>query len=101
MIDKPGRKRGGSAAGRRSGVEEVLREIRLLVVDPESGASKVIRFDEAKSWDWSSQELVRLVDGWEVRSLDQLAQVLLYKVSKGHQEVKVYEAPRAMLLGGG
>lgn len=85
----------------RKVAEDRLKDIKLVVVDPESGASKVCGFDDTWHWDWSNRELVIMVDGWEITNLDQLTNILLYKVSKGRQEVKVYETPRAMLLGGG
>lgn len=92
---------GEPLANKRDEAEAKLKEIKLVVVDIESEKSRVCGIDEARGWDWGNPELVRMVVGWQVTSFEELVQVLLYKVAKGYQEVKIYESPRSMLLGGG
>jgi hypothetical protein len=76
-------------------------KIRLQVIDMESGKTKICEFNETKTWDWGNPEMMRLIDGRQVNSLDSLIEILCYKAEKGYQEVQIYEAPRFMLLAGG
>jgi hypothetical protein len=75
--------------------------IRLRVVDVESGETKICEFNETKTWDWDNPEMMRLVDGRQVKSFDNLMDIVCYKAEKGYEEVKIYEAPRFMILAGG
>jgi len=77
------------------------QKIKLKVIDMESGATTVCELDEAKTWDWGNQEILRVVDGFQITSWDKLVEVASFKAKKGYQEVKVYEGRRFMLLGGG
>ncbi len=83
------------------GHPETDPEIRLKVIDMESGATRVCDSAEAKTWDWSNPQIMRVIDGAQVPTRDKLVEILRYKAGKGYQEVDVYEAPRFMLLGGG
>ena len=76
-------------------------KIKLRVINVETGDNKVYSLAEAKQWDWGDQETVRQVDGVQIDSWEKLVKVLSYKVQSGHQEVKLYEAPRFMVLAGG
>lgn len=76
-------------------------KIRLKVIDMESAATRICEFNEAKTWDWSKPEILRVIDGRQVTSFDCLIEILCYKAEKGYQEVEIYEAPRFMLLAGG
>lgn len=76
-------------------------QIRLKVIDVESGETKVCELSETKEWDWSNPEMMRVIDGWQVTSFDRLLEIVCNKAEKGYQEVKLYEAPRFMLLAGG
>jgi hypothetical protein len=75
--------------------------LRVKVIDMESGEVRVFDFDETKTWDWSIPDLMRVVDGRQITSWDNLAEILFFKAENGHQEVVIYEAHRFMLLGGG
>jgi hypothetical protein len=75
--------------------------IRLKVVDVENGVTRVCPLEEAKTWDWGNEQVMRLIDGRHITNWDQLVEVLSYKADKGYQEVKIYEAPRFMVLAGG
>jgi len=75
--------------------------VKLKVIDMETGKVRVCQLDEAKTWDWSNPEIMRVVDGFQVTSWDKLVEIAGYKAERGYQEVEVYEAPRFMLLGGG
>jgi hypothetical protein len=75
--------------------------IRLKLVDRESGRVRVCDLSEAKAWDWSNPAVMRVIDDWQVTSMDSLIKILRYKAEKGFQEVEVREAPRFMILAGG
>ena len=76
-------------------------KIRLKVIDMDTGETRFCQLDEAKTWDWSNPQLLRVVGGLQITSWDNLVELISYKAEKGYQEVEVYEAPLFMLLGGG
>lgn len=76
-------------------------QIRLVVRNVETGEDRTYSLAEVKQWDWSDLEAVRQIDGIQIDSWDKLVKVLSYKVATGYQEVKIYEAPRFMVLAGG
>jgi len=76
-------------------------EIKLKVIDMESGETRTCELEETKDWDWSDTTTMRIVDGRQVTSWDKLVELASYKAQKGDREVKLYEAPRFMLLAGG
>ena len=80
---------------------ETKPKIKLRVIDVESGANRVCDLDEAKTWDWSNPEMMRIIGDLQVSSWDKLVEIARFKAKKGYREVEVYEAPRFMLLGGG
>lgn len=84
-----------------SAASEAETTLRIKLVDVETGETKVCRFEDAKRWDWSHPELVRVVGDLQITSWDKLAELLRYKAEKGYQEVTIYEFPRFMLIGGG
>ena len=45
--------------------------------------------------------MMRVIDGWQVTSMEMLFEIMCYKAEKGYKEVELYEAPRFMLLAGG
>jgi hypothetical protein len=75
--------------------------IRLRIINVETGENRVYSLAEVKQWDWSDQETVRQIDGIQIDSWAKLVKVLSYKTESGHEEVKIYEAPRFMVLAGG
>jgi hypothetical protein len=76
-------------------------QIRLRVINVETGENRVYPLVEVKQWDWGDPETVRQIDGIQIDSWAKLVKVLSYKTESGHQEVKIYEAPRFMVLAGG
>ena len=80
---------------------EAELEVKLKVIDMESGETRICQLEETKTWDWSNPDIMRVVGGLQITSWDKLVELLRYKAEKGYQEVEVYEAPRFMLLGGG
>jgi hypothetical protein len=76
-------------------------DVRLKVVDMESGKAKICEFEDARTWDWNNPEIMRLIEGWQVKSYDGLIDMARYKAGKGDREVEVREFPRFMLLSGG
>jgi len=76
-------------------------EIKLKIIDMESGETRTCELEETKDWDWSDTTTMRIVDGRQVTSWDKLVELASYKAQKGDREVKLYEAPRFMLLAGG
>jgi hypothetical protein len=75
--------------------------IRIRVINVETGENKVYSLTEVKQWDWGDEETVRQIDGIQIGSWEKLMKVLSYKAASGHEEVKLYEAPRFMVLAGG
>jgi hypothetical protein len=45
--------------------------------------------------------MMRIIDGWQVTSMEMLLEIICDKAEKGYEEVDLYEAPRFMLLAGG
>ena len=76
-------------------------EIKLKVIYMESGETRVCDLDEAKTWDWSNPEMMRMIGGAQITSWDKLVEIVLFKAKKGYREVELYEAPRFLMLGGG
>jgi len=76
-------------------------KIKLKVINVETGENKVYPLADVKQWDWDDPEMVRQIDGIQIDSWEKLVKVLSYKVGTGHEEVKIYEAPRFMVLAGG
>ncbi|MFC1871564.1 hypothetical protein ACFLYF_04100 [Chloroflexota bacterium] len=76
-------------------------DIRLKGIDMETAETRIYRLEEAKNWDWSDTNTIRLIDGFHITGLDKLLEILRYKAGKGYQEILFYEGPRFMLLGGG
>jgi hypothetical protein len=76
-------------------------KIRVKVIDMETKATRICEVKELKGWDWSDPSLWRLIDGWQVRDLNRLMEILNSKAEMGCEEVEVCEAPRFMMLAGG
>jgi hypothetical protein len=85
-------------AGSRSGKE---LDITLKVIDVENGTTRLSTVEEAKQWDWDNEQVMRIIDGRQITSWDKLLEILAYKAESGRHEVKLYEAPRFMVLAGG
>jgi len=80
---------------------ETEPKIRLRLIDVENETNRVFDLDEAKNWDWSDPEMMRLIGDLQITSWEKLVELVRFKAKKGHREVDIYEAPRFMLLGGG
>ncbi len=80
---------------------ETRLKIRLKVIDMGSEEVRTCEFEEAKAWDWSDSETMRIIGGLQVTSWDKLVEIARFKAENGYQEVEIYQAPRFMLLGGG
>jgi hypothetical protein len=76
-------------------------KIKLKVIDVENRTTRTCDFNETKEWNWDNPEIMRVIDGWQVTSMEILFEILCYKAEKGYEEVELYEAPRFMLLAGG
>lgn len=76
-------------------------KITLKVVNMENRQTRICEFTEARAWDWGDPTMMRLIDGWHVKSFDNLVDILCYKEQKGHREAELQECPRFMLLSGG
>ncbi len=77
------------------------KKIKLVMVDMDSNESRPFDINEARQWDWGNPTRIRLIGDWQVANWDQLVEIVRYKVDRGYQEVRVYEAPRFMLFSGG
>ena len=78
-----------------------MPQIALRVIDVEKGTSEVCPLEEARQWDWGDEQTIRLIDGRQLTSCDGLVEILAHKAAKGYPEVKIYVAPRFMVLAGG
>jgi hypothetical protein len=76
-------------------------KVKLKVIDMENGDTRVCDLDEAKTWDWSNPEMMRMIGGVHVTSWNKLVELASFKAKKGYKEVELYEAPRFIMLGGG
>jgi hypothetical protein len=79
----------------------VLPQIPLRIIDVENGTSELRPLDEARQWNWRDEQTVRMIDGSQLTSWDDLLAVMVHKAAKGYPEVKLYVAPRFMVLAGG
>jgi hypothetical protein len=86
--------------GKHRGIEGELK-IRLKVIDVDRNETRMCELHELKDWDWSNPRIWRIIDGWQITSMDRLIQILHQKAEAGDEEVELYEAPRFMLLAGG
>jgi hypothetical protein len=78
-----------------------LHEMRLKVIDRETGERRYCTLDEAKTWDWANPEVWRIISRWQITSYKKFLSMLLLKADKGQQEVEILEAPRFTMLSGG
>ena len=76
-------------------------EIKLKVIDVENRTTRTCDFNETKKWNWNDPEMMRVIDGWHVTTMEMLFEIMCCKAEKGYEEVELYEAPRFMLLAGG
>ena len=76
-------------------------KLKLKVIDMETGESRRCEPEEAKGWKWDDPIIMRVVNGGQVISWENLEDIIRYQETKGTKEIAVYEAPRFMLLGGG
>ena len=67
----------------------------------ENRTTRICDFNETKEWNWDNPEMMRVIDGWQVTSMEMLFEIMCYKAERGYEEVELYEAPRFMLLAGG
>ncbi|MHB8110038.1 MAG: hypothetical protein ACYDHW_08405 [Syntrophorhabdaceae bacterium] len=75
--------------------------ITLTILNMENRQSRNCELTEAQSWDWGDPTTMRLIDGWHVKSYNNLIDILCYKEEKGHKKAELQECPRFMLLSGG
>ena len=76
-------------------------QIKLKVTDVENRTTRTCDFNETKEWNWDNPKLMRVIDGWQITSMEMLFEIMCYKAEKGCKEVDLYETPRFMLLAGG
>ena len=76
-------------------------KIKLKLTDRETGKSRYVTLDEAKTWEWKDPETWRMVGGWQITSFQGLLKILYLKMEKGIDEVEILEAPRFTMLAGG
>jgi hypothetical protein len=75
--------------------------IKLKVIDVDNRTTRTCDFNETREWDWDNPERMRVIDGWQVTSMDMLLEIMCHKAEKGCEQIELYEAPRFMLLAGG
>lgn len=80
---------------------EIELGIEVKVIDMDSGEDRTVTLENMKDWKWNDDKTIRMVDGIQITSWEQLVQLLSYKMRKGDREFKLYEAPYFMLISGG
>ena len=88
-------------AGRVQKKQKKEPDIKLLVVDAENDQVRPSSLKDARTWDWKNPEIMRIVDDWQISSYEMLLFILKEKAEKGIKEVRLFEAPRFMVLAGG
>lgn len=78
-----------------------VSEMKLKLTDAETGESRYVTLEEAKTWDWKDMEMWRVITGWQISSYDRLLAMLARKAESGIREVEILEAPRFTMLSGG
>jgi len=81
-------------------VEKILN-MRLKVINRETGESMIYTLSEAKTWDWSNPEVWRIANGWQITTFQRLLKLLYLKAQRGEEEIEILEAPRFTMLSGG
>jgi hypothetical protein len=82
-------------------IDEKIRQIRLILLDRETGQESACTVDEAEEWNWSDPELWRICNGWQITSFDNLLFLLTMKAEKGVEEIEILQSPRFMMMSGG
>ncbi len=67
--------------------------IRLVVLDRETGDRRISTVSEAAGWDWGNRQKVRSIGPWHIYSFGRLLSILSDKVEAGSKEVELVEAP--------
>ncbi len=80
---------------------ESYRAVKIKIIDMEADTFRYCRLEEMETWDWHNREQVRIIDGRQVTSFDQLLKMVAYLKGEGYGEIELYEGPRFMMLGGG
>ncbi len=80
---------------------EKIWNMKVKIVDRETGESRYCTLDEAKTWDWGNQDIWRIISGWQITSFKALISMMHMKAQKGLEEVERLESPRCLLLAGG
>lgn len=81
--------------------EEELKDIKLRVIEMESGEIKICTLDEARNWDFKNPEIIRMVNGIHVTSFEKLLKIIRFVNNGQTDTIDLYEGHRFILLGGG
>jgi hypothetical protein len=76
-------------------------KIRLKVIDVENRGERICSLSEARKWDWTNPRIWRVIDGRQIKSSEDLIDILCHKAEAGAEEAELYEAPRFFFLAGG
>jgi hypothetical protein len=80
---------------------ESYRGVDIKITDMETDAVRHCRLEELEPWDWGNPEQVRLIEGRQVTSFDQLVRMVAYLKEEGYDIIDLFEGPRFMMLAGG
>jgi hypothetical protein len=81
--------------------ERELPNVKLRVIDMESGETRICELSEAQGWDFGNPEIIRMVNGIHITSFENLARVIRFIKRQESEMVDLYEGHRVILLGGG
>ena len=82
-------------------LEKPVYKIKLKLLDRETGESREVTLDEAKTWDWENPEIWRILGGWQITSFNGLLAMMRLKAERGLTEIELLEADRHLMLAGG
>jgi hypothetical protein len=76
-------------------------DTEVEVIDMDIEEKRTVTLGNMKDWEWNNNKTIRMIDGVQITSWEQLVQLISYKMRKGDREIKLYEAPHFMLISGG
>jgi hypothetical protein len=72
---------------------------KIKVTNMETDGVRYCSLEELKTLDWENPEQMRLVNGHQITSWNQLVGIASAMMEQGDEEIELYEGPRSMLLG--
>jgi len=74
---------------------EKIFKMKVKVIYRETGESRYCTLDEAKTWDWSSQDTWRIVSGWQITSFKGLLSMMHLRRRRAFLRLRCWSRPVA------